>query len=169
MRKANLRRAAASSGFTLIEILVVLVILGLAAGLAFAELGEPHRRHAEREARRLASALEHAAASAQWRGETLGVSAEGRGYRFWRRATDDRWLAMSDDDVLAPRTLPTDVTVAPMSFAGAPVPADAILPFRASGRNEPYALLLVTPSWQIVLAADPLNRVQVAAAPAASR
>ena len=117
----------------------------------------------EREARRLAGALEHAAAAAQWRAETLGVSADGAGYRFWRRGADDRWSALADDDVLGPRVLPAGVNVTPLTFAGAPVPADVILPFRASGRNEPYALVVASPAWSLEVAADPLNRVRVAA------
>lgn len=150
------------AGFTLIELLVVLVVLGIAAGLIAVNLGGDDRRTAQREADRLAGALEHAAALAQWRSETLGVSAEGRGYRFWRRGADDRWTALAGDDVLAPRALPANLTVTPSTYAGTPIPADAILPFRASGRNEPYALLLASPAGSIVVAGDPLNRVQVA-------
>jgi hypothetical protein len=41
------------------------------------------------------------------------------------------------------------------------VPADAILPFRASGRNEPYAVVMVSGAASAVLAADALNRVGV--------
>jgi hypothetical protein len=33
------------------------------------------------------------------------------------------------------------------------------LPFVPSGRNEPYVIALVSPEWQLLLAADPLNRV----------
>jgi general secretion pathway protein H len=157
-----IRRARA--GFTLIEVLVVIVVIAIASGFVIVNLGGGgDRRAAEREATRLAGALEHAAALAQWKGETLGVSADGGTYRFWRRAADDRWIAVADDDVLAARALPADFTVAPVAYAGAPVGADAILPFRPSGRNEPYALLLASPAWSMVVAGDPLNRVQVAA------
>jgi general secretion pathway protein H len=159
------RRAA---GFTLIELLVVLVVIGIAAGAVTFGIGGGERSAAEREAKRLAGALEHAAALAQWRSETLGVSAEGAGYRFWRRGSDDQWRTLADDDVLAPRVLPGGITVAPVSYAGAPVAADAILPFRASGRNEPYALLLTSSAWPFTVGADPLNRVSIAA-PADSR
>ena len=164
-RAASPRRAA---GFTLIELLVVLVVIGIAAGIVTLGLGGDLHRAAEREAKRLAGALEHAAALAQWRSETLGVSAEGAGYRFWQRGADDRWRALADDDVLAPRMLPVGIAVAPSSYAGAPVAPDAILPFRASGRNEPYVLLLTSSAWSLTVAADPLNRV-VIAAPADSR
>jgi general secretion pathway protein H len=155
--------------FTLVELLVVIVVAGIAAGLIFANLGDD-RRVAEREAARLAGALEHAADLAQWRGETLGVSADGRGYRFWQRGADLRWTALAGDDVLAPRVLPTELSVAPLAWAGAPVAADSILPLAASGRNEPYSLALASPAWTVVIAVDPLNRVHVAGGPpAASR
>jgi len=158
--------SAASSrarGFTLIEVLVVVLIIGITAGLVVLGIGSDERQATEREAKRLAGALEHAAAAAQWRAETLGVSAEGAGYRFWRRGADDRWTALADDDVLAPRMLPAGVSVLPSSYAGAPVPPDVILPLRASGRNEPYALVIASSAWSLEVAADPLNRVHVAA------
>ena len=68
----------------------------------------------------------------------LGVSADGGAYRFWRRGRTSAGCA-DDDDVLAPRRCPRHHDRA-VCYAGAPVAADAILPFRPSGRNEPYAL-----------------------------
>ena len=132
--------ARARAGFTLIEVLVVVAVIAIAAGFIVVNLEGDDRRTTEREATRLAGALEHAAALAQWRSETLGFSADGAGYRFWRRSSDNRWSAVRDDEVLAPRALPAQWTVTPVSFAGAPVTTDVIFPFRPSGRNEPYAL-----------------------------
>jgi type II secretion system protein H len=152
------------TGFTLVELLVVVAILAVAASLVIVNLPGNGEYRAEREARRLAGALEHAAATAQWRGETLGVSAEGTMYRFWQRTDDDRWSALGDDDVLAAHALPPGLSVVPSTWAGAPVPPNAILPFRPSGRNEPYALVLASSSWSFLVAADPLNRVQILAA-----
>ena len=162
---AGRRRGA---GFTLIEVLVVVVVIAIASAIAIVNLDGDDRGRMEREARRLAGALEHAAALAQWRGETLGVSADGGVYRFWRRGGDDRWVTIDDDTVLAPRALPADFTVSPASYGGAPVAQGAVLPFRASGRNEPYSLLLANPAWSVIVAGDPLNRVHFAAQ-AASR
>jgi general secretion pathway protein H len=161
-------RSNAHAGFTLVEILVVIAVIAIASTIVIVNLERDDRRMGLREASRLAGALEHAASLAQWQGETLGISAEGNGYRFWRRGADDRWATLSGDDVLAARILPAPFTVAAATFAGAPVAADAILPFRPSGRNEPYTLLLASPEWTLIVAADPLNRVQVAAQ-AASR
>ena len=152
-----------ATGFTLAEILVVLVVIGLAAGLVFAQLESDPRQTLDREARRFAGALEHAALLAQWTNRTLGVSASGGAYRFWRRdlsvAEGPRWIALSDDEVLAPRALPAPLVTATEAYAGAPVAGDAVLPILPSGRNEPYVIALASPQWQILLASDPLNRI----------
>ena len=147
-------------GFTLVEILVVLVIIALVGGLALVTLERDERRLAAREAKRFAGALEFAAARAQARNETLGVSAD-RTIRFWRREpSGERWLPI-EDNVLGAHVLPEPLLATPLSYAGQRVAANTIVPFRASGRNEPFTFMLASPSWLVVLAADPLNRVSI--------
>jgi type II secretion system protein H len=158
----RVRTDGSDAGFTLAEVLVVLLVIGLAAGLAFARIDDDPRQELSREARRLAAALEHAAALAQWRNETLGVSASGTGYRFWRRmpsAEGDRWFALAGDEILAPRALPEPLFAAAREYADRTVSPDAILPLAPSGRNEPYAIEIASPEWRVLLVADPLNRV----------
>ena len=155
-----------STGFTLAEILVVLIVLGLAAGMAYARFDSDPRQTIEREGRRLAAAIEHAASLAQWRNQTLGISAGGAGYRFWYRdhgADGDRWVPLTDDDVLAVRSLPDGVNAAAIQYAGQHVASDSILPLAASGRNEPYTMEITSQEWHALLDADPLNRVSLSA------
>ena len=154
------RQRRATAGFTLIEILVVLVILAIGAGAVAIAYDGNDRDRATREARRFAGALEHAAMRAQVRAETLGASAEGEAWRFWRRDPDSgRWMPVADDDVLAAHRLPNAMTVMPLTYAGQSLDATAIVPLRPTGRNEPYAFLLQGRDARIVLAADPLNRI----------
>jgi general secretion pathway protein H len=155
-----------AAGFTLAEILVVLIVIGVAAALTYARFDHDPRQSVEREGRRLAAAIEHAAALAQWRNQTLGVSSGGTSYGFWRRehaADGDRWVPLIDDDVLGARSLPDGVTAAATRYAGQIVPPDAILPLAASGRNEPYAMEIASSEWHAFLVADPLNRVTLSA------
>jgi len=157
-------RARRDCGFTLVEILVVVAIIAISAGLAALAYDSDDRGMASREAKRFAGALEHASARAQWRAETIGVSADGDGWRFWRRPADvTRWLPFAGDDVLDAHRLPAGVVLAPLSFAGQQVPADAIVPLRASGHNDPFAFVLTSKNARIVLSADPLNRVTMQA------
>lgn len=151
------------SGFTLVEILVVIVIFGIVAGLAIAFVAPGDRDLSAREARRFAGALEYAAARAQWRNEMLGVSADGRVMRFWRRDTaNERWLPLDDDDVLRAEALPSKMQAIAMRYAGGTPAPDAIVPLRASGRNEPFAFLIETPGFRTIVALDPLNRASIA-------
>ena len=43
-----------------------------------------------------------------------------------------------------------------------PLPSDAVVPLRASGRNEPFAFVLTTPASRTLVPLDPLNRVSIA-------
>ena len=151
------------SGFTLVEILVVIVILGIAAGLALAAVAPGERDLAAREARRFAGSLEYAAQRAQSRSELVGVSAVARGIRYWRRdASNDRWLPIDDDDILRARALPEPVEATALAFGGRAIAGDTVVPMRASGRNEPFAFALTTPNSRTIVALDPLNRVSIA-------
>ena len=157
-------RAHGARGFTLIEILVVVLIIAITAGVAVIAYDSDDRVVVAHEAKRFGGAIEHASARAQWRAETLGVSADGNGWRFWRRPVDaNRWLPVVDDDVLAAHAMPAGIAVNPLSFAGQALPPEAIVPLRASGHNEPFAFLLRGKAARIVLTADPLNRVSLLA------
>ena len=84
------------------------------------------------------------------------------GWRFWRRDRErNAWLPLADDDVLAARTLPDGVRLEAASHAGRQVPADTLLPFRASGRNDPATFVLDADGRRVRVDTDPLNRVVV--------
>ena len=152
------------AGFTLVEILVVIVVLAIAASVAVVAFDDGDRDRTTREARRFAGALEHAAARAQVRGQTLGASADGGAWRFWRRDAGGQWQPVADDEVLAPHALPAGLTVTALTYGGVQLDADAIVPLRPTGRNEPYAFALAGKESRLVLAGDALNRVTFAPA-----
>lgn len=91
-----------ASGFTLIEILVVVVILGvLAAALVLSTAGSGERR-LEREAEQLRTLIAYACEQAELRGREIGVSLNRGGYRF-SELDRDNWAGFAEGE-LRPRT-----------------------------------------------------------------
>src|SRR5262249_43704087 len=95
-----------ASGFTLVELLVVLVLVGIAVGLTSLALGDPSAARLEQEAARLSALLEAGRAEARALGLPvrfeLGSTVPGEGYRFVglppQMTLPQRWL---NDEVQA--------------------------------------------------------------------
>lgn len=91
-----------SAGFTLIEILVVMVILGvLAAALTLAVGAGGGERQLARQAEQMQALIGYACEQAELTGREIGVSINTFGYRFSRLQRDD-WQALRDGE-LRPR------------------------------------------------------------------
>ena len=138
VRPPNESRALAPRGFTLIEILVVIAILAIAAGVAVVAYDGSDRDRATREARRFAGALEHAAARAQVRAETLGASADGRHVAVLAARPRQRTLAADRRRRRCSRRTrcPRRCARAAVATAAGRVDADAIVPFRPDGTQR---------------------------------
>jgi general secretion pathway protein H len=93
--------------FTLIEILVVLVIVGIITAVAFLSFGIlGDERGLEREARRLASIVELASDEAATQGRDFGLEFLSGGYRFVEYdPLTDQWFEIVGDDYLKQREL----------------------------------------------------------------
>jgi type II secretion system protein H len=101
-------RASRSSGFTLIEILVVIVIIGIitvGAVLSMSFAGPDRELHTEGD--RLADLMNYAQEQGALQTRELGLYCTDHSYKFL--AFDARrqlWVPIVDDDALRPRTLP---------------------------------------------------------------
>jgi len=102
------RAPARSAGFTLLELLVVIVIIGIIASMAVVSvrvLGGDHEM--DQEAKRLAAVLTQARDEAILQGRDLGLRLDSRGYDFLRYDNrNERWELATDDPLLRERTLP---------------------------------------------------------------
>lgn len=113
-RAARARRAA---GFTLIEMLVVLLIAGILVSLASLTMSRNPRTDLKEEAQRLALLFESAGDEAQVRSRPLAWQPTDGGFQFDVR-TDDGWRVLRDD-LLGPRRWEGGVTGVSISYPGA--------------------------------------------------
>lgn len=101
-------------GFTLIEMLVVLLIMGLLVGLV-STIAQPDDRALLRvEVERLAQLMDLAATESRLTGKSIAWTADGPGYRFWQFSEDLGWSEIVDGDFLRARTLPQGMTISNM-------------------------------------------------------
>ena len=139
-------------GYTLIEILAVLVVLGIAIALAQVSFARSPAQTLEQEARRLALVLELARDEAMVKGCTL------------------LWIARSDSHRIecqrAPAVYPAHpwahgVALERVSIAGVPVARESPLLFTSSGINAPFDLILALDGNRVHVTGDALGRVSV--------
>ncbi|HUH37421.1 MAG TPA: type II secretion system minor pseudopilin GspH [Spongiibacteraceae bacterium] len=135
-------------GFSLLELMLVLVIIAVMAGLVSLAVGGNPHRELEREAERLSRLLEVAGEEAVQRGLQLGFFSDGSSYALRVYAVDDaRWEPVQDRR-LGRYRLPDNVILeAREQDSDAPrLPATAeelpLMVLMASGEITPFNLVL---------------------------
>lgn len=97
------------SGFTLIEIMVVMVIIGIIMSMAVLSINLNQSTILEDEVNRLRSLTLMASEEAVMQGEELAVQMHVNGYQFLRLLQTDQawqWEPVSKDDLFRPRCFP---------------------------------------------------------------
>lgn len=85
-------RARQSCGFTLLELLLVLAVLGVVIGIAGLAPGRSPQRLAVQEAQLFLQFFEHVREQAVLQGQTLGIQVDEHAYRL-SRLTEQGWQA----------------------------------------------------------------------------
>lgn len=161
---------ARHTGFTLIEILVVLVVVGLLASLAvFTMGGSSQQRELENEVSELYLLMQTASEQAVLNNLELGLRVEEGGYQFvaFQDQTGD-WKA-SGERLFRARSLPEWLTVTKFIESDAPRLAsaeDRLLPdvvFFSSGETTPFELEFTIGSgsdYKQILASDGVSPME---------
>lgn len=127
-----------SEGFTLLEVLVVIAIVGFVAALAAVNLFPGDEEVARRESGLLALAIEGARDEAWFGGRPTAVSIEDSRVRQWRLGSDRTWEA----DVSREKALGPEVRVTGLTVEGQALPADSRLVFLPDGFGVPFRIAL---------------------------
>jgi len=100
-----------SRGFTLVEILVVIVIIGLMAGMAVLSIGHDPQRQLQQEAQRVRTILQLAADEALLQGREYGLVLEQNGYQIVQFNEQKRQWQKSEAANFARYELPERVQI----------------------------------------------------------
>lgn len=154
-----------SRGFTLIEMLVVLLIMGLLVGLVGALARPDDAARVRVEADRLGQLLVLAATESRLTGESIAWVPDAQGYRFWRTETlgpsPARWSEIAGNDPLRARTLPPGMRIASLLVENMPVSGAMRLEFVPHAPAPSFTIGLVLGAVRYLVAASPIGEVQV--------
>ncbi len=156
------RATGRAKGFTLVEMLVVLAIMGILLGLVSTSVRPGARDVLRLEAERLAQLLDLAADESRITGKQLAWTSDGSAYRFWRLGPDDEWSPVRDSDELRARSLPQGMLIRALRTEAAGAQAQRRLEFSPGGQFLAYTIDVSYSGEGYTLSASPVGELQVA-------
>ena len=141
-------------GFTLIEILVVLVIIGITIALIGVNLQRDGKSELREQSQRMALLLQAARSEAIGTGKSLAFVAQPPNYGFYTRGEERKWTVALTDPPFSQGELPTPMVFADFQINRARVPVDTPLVFSASGLNPSFRLELDYGSARMLVLGD---------------
>jgi len=152
-------------GFTLLEVLVVLVIMGILLGLVSARMQPSERDQLRVETERLAQLLDLAAEQSRITGTSIAWTANTSGYQFWRRTGDDDWSPIHDSDhdsgLLRPRSLPSGMGISGFHTEAMPAARSMRVEFTPSGDALAFTVELSLGAERYYIVSSPVGELQV--------
>ncbi|SSW72802.1 Putative type II secretion system protein H [Achromobacter veterisilvae] len=147
-------------GFTLVEVLVVLVIVGIAASMVSLSVGRGENR-LRADAQRLADAFTVAQSEARSDGRPIRWLPSGQGWSFERRGRLPD-LGAEEDEALPVDTMERDGVLRPQAWSAGPVALrldpDRPLVFNTEWVAAPITLTLLAGDARVILQRDAAGR-----------
>ena len=147
-------------GFTLLELLVVLVIVGITLGTVSFNAMPSARQVLQNDAQRIALLLQMAREEAIVHNHPIAFEAEADRYRFLLRE-ENTWQALKQDELLRER----EFKRSPVMFSISPSSAAQTIPLRIIfGRepvDKPFVLTLSIGDAQVAIRADGIGHFVV--------
>jgi general secretion pathway protein H len=140
-------------GFTLIEMLVVIVLAGILISVVTISVTPDPRQKLTREAQRIGQLMSLASDEARIRQLPIVWEADLRGYRFVTEVAGERQL-LTGDDLLRERNWETPLTRLSVQDGAGPQPAQVLLGPGAPPVRMAIAREWVQPRWQLELTND---------------
>ena len=150
-----------SRGFTLIEMLVVLMIMGLFIGLVSTITQPDDRAKLQLEADRLAQLLDFAATEARLTGKSIAWTADESGYRFWRLDDDGTWSEIRDDELLRAMILPQGIMISDFRVENMRPKGSMRLEFTPQGSSLAFTIGMSLGAVRYAIAGSPIGDVRV--------
>lgn len=149
-------------GFTLLEMMVVLVIIGISLGLVTPNLMKNDDDVLKEEAMRLMALMEYATDTASSRGVWLAWSPTSTGYRFLQHdESKNIWQPVITDDVLRERQLAEKVQLNASTQQHTAIAPNALIPLSPSGIHAPFQIILTIGEKKRVIQGDLLGNVTI--------
>ena len=150
----------ASRGFTLVEVMVVLAIIGITLGMVSFNAMPSPRQNLQAEASRIALLLQLARDEAIVRNRMVAFEADSEHYRFLVR-NDTGWVPVTNDDMLRERTFkggPVELRIEPPG-AGTGVPLRVT--FGREPVDKPFVLTMGIGEERVAIRADGIGHFVV--------
>ena len=153
-------RAARTRGFTLVELLVVMVIIGLTLGMATLNAIPSPRQDLDKEAQRLALLLQLARDEAIVRNRLVAFEANGDRYRFMVRG-DAGWEPVTRDDLLREREFKNSPLQLILEPSGTGNPDMLRITFGREPVDRPFVLTMAKGGNTVAIRADGVGHFTV--------